>query len=96
MFKRNTLLAGIIQGIVFPALFFFLLLELNQLLIEHYFGRPPGLSERFLAILAIASNLIPLTLANRSQSAKTMRGIMTSTLVLTAFVVVYYWQDFKG
>ena len=96
MFRRNTLIVGIIQGVVFPALAFLLLFELNQLLIEHYFGRPPGLSERFLAIIAIASNLIPLTLANKNRSAQTMRGIMSSTLVLTAVVVVYYWQDFKG
>lgn len=96
MFKRNTLIVGIIQGLVFPALAFLLLFELNQLLVEYYFGRPPGLSERFLAIIAIAANLIPLLLANKSQSAKTMRGVMTSTLALTAVVVVYYWQDFKG
>ncbi len=95
MFKRNTLLVGIIQGIVFPALFFLVLKEVNQLLIEHYFGRPPGLSDRFLAILSIASNLIPISLANKNQSTMTMRGIMTSTLVLTAIVVVYFWQDFK-
>lgn len=96
MFKRNTLLVGIIQGIVFPALFFLILNEVNQLLIEYYFGRPPGLSDRFLAILSIASNLIPIALANRNQSTMTMRGIMSSTLVLTAIVVVYFWQDFKG
>ncbi len=96
MFKRNTIIVGIVQGLVFPALAFLLLFELNQLLIEYYFGRPPGLSDRFLAIIAIAANLIPLTLANKSQSPNTMRGIMSSTLVLTAIVVVYYWQDFKG
>ena len=96
MFKRNTLVLGIIQGIVFPALFFFLFMELNQLLIKYYFGRPPGLSERFMAILSIGANLIPITLANKNGNTMTMRGIMTSTLVLTAIVVVYYWQDFKG
>lgn len=96
MFNRNTLLLGIIQGIVFPALFFLVLKELNQLLIEHYFGRPPGLSDRFLTILSIASNLIPISLANKTQSTMTMRGIMSSTLVLTTIVVVYFWQDFKG
>lgn len=96
MFKRNTLLTGIMQGLIFPALAFLLLYELNLLLVEYYFGRPPGLSERFLSIIAIAVNVIPLTLANKTQSTNTMRGIMTSTLALTAVVVVYYWQDFKG
>lgn len=96
MFRRNTVVLGIIQGIVFPALFFFLFTELNELLIKFYFGRPPGLSQRFIAILSIGANLIPITLANRNQNTMTMRGVMSSTLILTAIVVVYFWQDFKG
>ncbi len=95
MTKRNTLLFGVLQGLVFPLLFFFILKEVNVLLIEHYFGRPPGLSDRFIAILSIGSNLIPVTIANRSGYAKTMRGIMTSTLIITAVVVVYFWADFR-
>ena len=74
---------------------FFILIEVNNLLIEHYFGRPPGLSQRFLAILSIGSNLLPIFIANRSSATKTMRGIMTGTLILTAIVVVYFWDDFK-
>ena len=94
MIKRNTILFGIVQGFLFPVLFFFIFNEVNNLLIEYYFGRPPGLSQRFIAILAIASNLIPIFISNHSRSAKTMRGIMSSTLVLTAIVVVYYWDEF--
>jgi len=59
MFKRNTFLFGVIHGAGFPVLSFFILNEVNTLLITYYFGRPPGLSARFLAILSIASNLIP-------------------------------------
>lgn len=96
MFKRNTFLFGVIHGAGFPVLSFFILNEVNTLLITYYFGRPPGLSARFLAILSIASNLIPITIANRHQNTMTMRGIMSSTLLLTAAVVVYFWEDFKG
>ncbi|HXH19621.1 MAG TPA: hypothetical protein VNJ07_11125 [Chitinophagales bacterium] len=92
--KRNAILFGVIQGLVFPVIFFFIINEANNLLIEHYFGRPPGLSKRFIAILAIAANLIPISIANHSAATRTMRGIMSSTLVLTAIVVVYYWEEF--
>lgn len=95
MIKKNTILFGVIQGLVFPVLFFFILREVNLLLIEYYFGRPPGLSQQFTAILAIASNLIPLLIANRSRATMTMRGIMSSTLVLTAIVVAYFWEEFS-
>lgn len=93
MIKRNTILFGVIQGIIFSLLFFLIFNEVNNLLIEYYFGRPPGLSQRFLAILAIASNLIPIFIANRSASTKTMRGIMSATLIMTAIVVAYYWEE---
>jgi len=96
MIKKNTILFGVIQGLIFPALFFLIFKELNNLLIEYYFGRPPGLSNRFLAILAIGSNLIPILIANRSKSTLTMRGIMSATLVLTAIVVVYFWDEFTN
>ena len=97
MFKRDSMIVGIIQGIVFPALFFFIFLEVNELLIKYYFGEnATGISKRFIAILSIGTNLIPITLANKQRNTITMRGIMTSTLILTAVVVVYFWQDFKG
>ena len=94
MMRRNTIWFGVIQGLGFPIIFFFILIEVNNLLIQHYFGRPPGLSVRFIAILSIGSNLIPVLVANRNGYAKTMRGIMTGTLLLTAVVIAVYWQDF--
>jgi len=94
MIKKNTILLGVIQGLLFPILFFFVLNEVNQALIKYYFGRPPGLSQRFLSILSIASNLIPIYIANRSASTKTMRGVMSATLVITAIVVAYFWVEF--
>ncbi len=94
MIKKNTILLGVVLGLLFPALSYVILNEVNLLLIAHYFGRPPGLSQRFIAILAIASNLAPIFIANRSASAKTMRGVMSATLILTAIVVVYFWDEF--
>ncbi|GIV33375.1 MAG: hypothetical protein KatS3mg031_0910 [Chitinophagales bacterium] len=94
MFKRNTVFFGILQGFLFPVLFFFILQEINQILIRYYFGRPPGLSLKFLSILSIASNLIPLLIANQSRNTRAMRGVMTATLLLTAAVIAYFWREF--
>ncbi len=94
MFKKNSIVFGVLQGIGFPLLFFFILKEVNLLLIEYYFGRPPGLSDKFISILAIAANLIPLLVANRNKNTMAMRGIMTATLILTAVVIAYFWRDF--
>ena len=94
MFKKNTILFGVIQGLVFPVIFFIIFYEANELLVKYYFGRPPGLSLRFISILAIGANLIPILVANRSKSEKTMRGIMSATLIITAAVVAYFWKEF--
>jgi hypothetical protein len=95
MFRRNTLIFGVIQGLVFPALFFFVLKALNDWVLKDYMGSD-GITEKFIAILSIGANLIPITLANRNRETLTMRGIMTSTLILTAVVVVYYWDQFNS
>ena len=93
MIKKDSIIIGMLQGILFPVMFYFIFNEVNELLIEHYFGRPPGVSQRFIFILSIGSNLIPILVANNLKNARTMRGIMNSTLILTAAVIVIFSKE---
>ena len=94
MLKKDNLLVGIITGIIFPAIFFFLLQEVNSLLERSIFSENGGLSDRLIAIIALCSNLLPFLAYNHSQKANSMRGILGATIILAFVLIAVYYDTF--
>jgi hypothetical protein len=49
--------------------------------------------QRTLAVLAIASNLIPFQILKSKRSYNRMRGIMIATFIYATIWVIYFWDS---
>lgn len=94
MLKKDNLFVGIVTGIVFPAIFYFLLKEINSLLQGSLLPDGEGLSDRLIAIIALCSNLLPFLAYNYSRKAKSMRGILGATIALAFVIIIVYYDTF--
>ena len=86
MLNRNEIWAGLLIGVLLPALSFVLLYQVFSLLelkgAASGAGFSPNFRERTLAIVAIALNLIPLNLYRKRRWDLSMRGVVIATAVL--------------
>ena len=94
MLNKNSILLGIILGVLIPFIGYALLLEIYDQLDAHGFISDVGMSENFrnrtIALLAICLNLIPFLIYNRMWYIKSMRGIIFPTVIYAfAWVMVY-------
>ena len=94
MFRKNSLLNGLLIGVILPAVVFFMLFSLFNLLGKIGTGTGIGLSESFRertsAILAIAVNLVPMNAFRRRRFDLSIRGVVIATGLLALAWVVYY------
>lgn len=92
MFNRNEIWAGLLFGILFPALGFIALYEIFSLLelkgAASGAGFSPNFRERTVAVIAIALNMIPMNIFRRRRWDLSMRGVVIATTIL-AFVWVF-------
>ncbi len=94
MFQKNSLLNGLVIGILLPTVVFFMLFNLFNLLGKIGTGDGIGLSESFRgrtsAILAIAVNLVPMNVFRSRRFDQSMRGVVIATGLLAICWVAYY------
>ncbi len=91
---RDQILTGIIYGLLLPALIFLILHQIYGLLEKAGVSSVTGLSsnfrERTSAILAIASNLLPMRIFQSRRWSEAIRGVVIATGVLAIAWVIYY------
>ncbi len=94
MLNRNEIWAGLLIGVLLPALSFVLLYQVFSLLelkgAASGAGFSPNFRERTLAIVAIALNLIPLNLYRKRRWDLSMRGVVIATAVLAFVWLIKY------
>jgi len=94
MFNKNEIWAGLIFGILLPSAGFLILMQIFSLLEIKGAASGAGLSEDFrertLAIVAIALNLIPMSIYRNRRWDKAIRGVVIATGVLALAWVVRY------
>ncbi|MBK8556656.1 MAG: hypothetical protein IPL65_13205 [Lewinellaceae bacterium] len=92
MLNRNTIVTGLVVGILMPAFLFAVLYNVFHVLEGQGLASSKGLSENFrertLAILAIAINLIPMNVYKKRRWELAMRGVVIAT-ALFAFAWVF-------
>lgn len=55
-----------------------------------------GFSNKFIAILAVCSNVIPFNVFKRTRKDHTMQGVLTATFILVIVLVIVFWDKFVG
>jgi hypothetical protein len=94
MFNKNVFFAGLLLGLLLPAIGFLLLYNIFNLLEIKGAASTQGLSPDFrirtLALIALALNLIPLQVYRRRRWENSMRGVVVATAVLAfTWVLVF-------
>lgn len=88
---------GVLIGLIVPFIGLGLLLTIYEWLENAGLATPIGLSNQFrlrtLSILALALNLIPLTIYNKKYYIHTMRGMIFPTLAYVVFWVIYFGKE---
>lgn len=96
--KKDTLLTGLLVGLVIPFVSLALLMELNDLLvgmnIEIRPGQPfQGLSMRFMGLVALCLNIFPFRYFTKRRHDQSMRGMIFPTLAYAAAWVIYFGKS---
>jgi hypothetical protein len=90
----NSILAGILLGLIIPFVGYAVLLELND-----YLAANPiplgnnvfdGFSQRLLAIMAICLNLLPFRYFRTNRYDEGLRGVVFPTVLYVGVWMVYF------
>lgn len=94
MLNQNKLWAGLLFGILLPAIGAVLIFNVFKLLAliggASGEGFTPNFRERTSAVIAIALNLIPMNIFRRRRWDLAMRGVMIATVLLAFAWVMHY------
>ncbi|MCB0529038.1 MAG: hypothetical protein KDC65_11215 [Saprospiraceae bacterium] len=94
MLNRNKIWAGLIVGMLMPALGSVIIFNIFKILAfiggASGEGFTPNFRERTSIVIAIALNLIPMNIYRRKRWDLAMRGVMIATVLLAMVWVLYY------
>lgn len=97
MFQRNSIVSGLVFGLLLPTVCFGMLFALFNLLHKIGDGTGIGLTENFLvrtsAIVSIAVNLLPMNQFRARRMDLSMRGVVIATGLLALVWVVYFGRE---
>lgn len=90
--KKNTVVFGLLFGILSPIFGFFLVEALFDLYAE-YKGEYGDWRLRTLAVIALCFNLIPFHLFKSQHFDQALRGVVLPTIVYVFLWVFYFWAE---
>lgn len=88
----NGFFFGILMGIATTFFAYFVLQGLNSALQNTLMEGMQGFSYRFICILSVCANILPLAILNRQYRHNAAKGLMTFTVVMV-FVVLFYFRS---
>lgn len=89
--SKDTLLNGVLMGVIVPFLGYILIIGVNSLLIKTGVFAS-GLSFKFICMLAVLANVLPIQIFHRQHRDYASRGTMLVTMILV-FGVIFYFKD---
>jgi len=90
MFKKDSLITGILVGIAVPIVAYALIMILFEQLDQMDGSAIISIRPRTHALLAIAGNLIPVQIAQRKRWNASLKGVIFSTIILCGFWLYKY------
>lgn len=100
MLQRNNVWIGLALGVLIPFVgYAVLLVILEEIQAAGWLTSGSGeliFRNRTILLMAICLNLIPFSIYQRQKKAKTMRGILSATLLYSLVWVVYFGTTIFG
>ncbi|CAN5182778.1 hypothetical protein BH09BAC1_BH09BAC1_27530 [soil metagenome] len=94
MLRQDNFIVGFVAGVICTIVFYFVFVELNNVLMGTLLPEGNGFSPQFIAIMAVCTNLFPFLMFNAANKARSMQGIIGATIALAAVVIVIYRAEF--
>lgn len=91
---RDSFLNGVIAGIAFPIIFYFVFKGIGWLIAYLFIPGWWGFTDKLSFSVGIVSNIIPFRVFTRNEFGYAMQGIITITFVLMFIVMYYFRQQF--
>ena len=99
-FQRDSLLLGIIAGLIAPFVGLAVLILLNEQLatanIRTAQGTFDGLTDKLIRLMAICLNLIPFTIFQRRRFDRSMQGVFIPTMFYIIIWIYIYRSSLFG
>ncbi len=89
--KYNSILFGVIVGLVVPFIGLAILMMINEQLVA--MTSFDGLSEKLLRLLAICLNLIPFNIFSKKRLLPSMRGVFLPTMLYIIIWLFLYSEE---
>lgn len=100
MLQRNNVWIGLALGVLIPFVGYAVLLVIfEEIQAAGWLTSSNGgliFRNRTILLMAICLNLIPFSIYQRQKKAKTMRGILSATLLYSLVWVVYFGTTIFG
>lgn len=100
MIQRNNVWIGLVLGLLIPFVGYALLLViLEEMQAAGWLTSGDGeliFRTRTILLMSICLNLIPFSIYQRQKKAKTMRGVLSATLLYSLIWVVYFGTTIFG
>ncbi len=91
MLKKDSMILGIVIGIVLPVVGYFSLTWLNEFISETIFNRPPVFRESTIEVISIFLNVFPFRYYMlKAQLDYTGRGILLVTFLVGLYYFFHY------
>lgn len=94
MFNQNKIWAGLLFGLLLPAVGSVLIFQIFKFLAvlggASGEGFTPNFRERTSVVIAIALNMIPMNIYRKRRWELSMRGVMIATLLLAFVWILHY------
>lgn len=92
MLKQDKLLTGIIVGILFPVFAWVIFQEAGHIIMDK--TAAGGFSNKFLAVISVATNALPAALYTKSKKDNALRGIIFVTFIFVFVVMIIFGKEF--
>ena len=89
-FRRDSWMIGFVSGLIYPAIFFFIFTQVNEVMVKHLVMPKPGFRLQFMCILSLLSNLLPATGYYHGKKDNSLRGIALSTFIYLVIILIYF------
>lgn len=95
LLDKDTIIFGIFLGVAGPSFIFALIYALTDLVssLSTDMNGFSGLRIRTLFLVAICSNIYWIRYYNKAFHGQTLRGVMISTMILSLWWFLKYYQD---
>ncbi len=92
--QEDNVFVGMLVSIFFTVTMFYVFYQIDASLIGKVYIKGQafrGVTERFIATLAVVSNVLPFVIYMRVRKDNCLRGVGVVTVLFAMFMLVYYY-----